>query len=85
MSRTKHKHKEYMRRWRAARKPCSEAIAVTTGVLGNDQVSQHSVGPIKTVTLGNAYKKPDSSLIFYLVNDSEKAREVLERLGYESI
>jgi len=83
MSRSKEKHREYMRRWRAARRLRKGSISVRTGILDDNRVSQHSVGLVSTVTLGNVYTKPDSQVVVHLVNDSDRARKVLERLGYK--
>jgi len=93
MSRSKEKHREYMRQWRLTRMASNRVVATDTGIVSDKQVSQDSQDDQQTVTLGNqqnvtlrsAYKSPDLPLVVYLVNDSERARRVLISLGYKEL
>jgi len=80
-----------MRIWRRTRKGSLKATYSNSSspILGV-QVSQVSQDEqqgvtLKSTILNNSYKSPNTGLIVNLVNNSNRARKVLEDLGYERI
>jgi len=85
MSRSKEKHREYMRLRRLRERGISNLSINSKGAMGpysGKQVSQGAKGEQHNVTLKNSYRSPNTDFVIRLLNNSNKARKILENMGF---